>query len=165
MVMAVIASACGAGAIAQTSGQLPSASNDAPTGIHWELTVSPYAYHWKDDPDHRRVGLVGLERINPSDNSLWGFSLFSNSFGQPSAYAYYGHEWNGIFNQPSLYVKVSAGLIYGYKGQYEDKVPFNYKGFAPAIIPAIGWRITPRDAVQAAVFGTAGVLFAYNRKF
>ena len=131
----------------------------------WELVVSPYTLHWHQDEDHRRVGLVGLERHDATDHSLWGLSLFSNSFGQPSAYAYYGHEWNGLAGRDALYAKLSAGIIYGYKGQYEDKIPLNHRGFAPAIIPAVGWRLTPNDAVQAMVLGTAGLMFSYNRRF
>ena len=140
-------------------------SSDANERYHWELSVSPYTLHWKHDPDHRRVGLIGIERHDTADNSLWGFSVFPNSFGQPSAYAYYGHQWNGIAGHDPLYFKLSGGIIYGYKGEYADKVPFNHKGFAPVLIPAVGYRFTPRDAVQAAVLGTAGEMFSYNRKF
>ena len=132
---------------------------------HWELTVSPYTLHWNSDPNHRRVGLVGVERHDSSDHSLWGLSGFSNSFGQPSVYAYYGHQWNSVGGNDRVYVKLSGGIIYGYKDEYADKVPFNHYGFAPVLIPAVGYRITPNDAVQAAVLGTAGVMFSYNRRF
>jgi hypothetical protein len=136
-----------------------------PSPKTWELVLSPYTYHWSEDPAHKHIGLVGLELHNPADHSLWGLALFPNSFGQNSAYAYYGHEFNEIFGQPRLFLKVSAGLIYGYKGEYKNKVPLNIGGFSPVIIPALGYRITPRDSVQAAVLGTAGVMFMYTRGF
>jgi len=44
-------------------------------------------------------------------------------------------------------------------------VPLNVGGFSPAIIPAIGWRFTPKDAIQAAVLGKPGVTFSYDRRF
>lgn len=141
------------------------ASSVAASPTVWELSVSPYTLHWSDDPEHRRVGLVGLERHRRADGSLWGLSLFANSFGQPSAYAYYGHQWDALGGNEALYAKVSVGVLYGYTGAYADKVPLNYKGFSPALIPAVGLRLTPRDAVQAAVLGNAGLLFSYNRRF
>ena len=130
----------------------------------WELVVAPFTHHWHKDAEHRRVVLLGLERIAP-DGSAVGGALFSNSFGQASAYVYYGHEWNALLGTDSLYFKLSGGIIYGYRGRFKDKVPFNVGGFSPAIIPAIGWRLTPRDAIQAAVLGRAGVTFSYNRRF
>ncbi len=141
------------------------APESVPATHAWELTASPYTFHWSKDPDHRRVGLIGLERHDLAHDSFWGLSLFSNSFGQPSAYAYYGREWNGLAGHEALFAKVSAGVLYGYTGEYKDKVPLNYKGFSPALIPAIGWRFSPQDAVQAAVLGNAGLMFLYNRRF
>ena len=33
-----------------------------------------------------------------------------------------------------------GGLLHGYKEPYEDKIPFNGLGVAPAIVPALGLR-------------------------
>jgi len=137
---------------------------DPAAGNSWELVVAPFTHHWHKDAEHRNVVLLGLERISP-DGSTVGGALFKNSFGQASAYAYYGHEWGELLGSDSLYFKLSGGIIYGYRGRFKDKVPFNVGGFSPAIIPAIGWRLTPRDAIQAAVLGKAGVTFSYNRRF
>ena len=137
-------------------------SNDA--GASWEFSASPYTLHWQHDDDHRHVFAAGVERIQ-ADDSLAGAYVFRNSFGQPSAYAYVGHQWNGLFGQPALYGKISGGLMYGYRGKFRDKVPLNVGGFSPAIVPAVGVRLTPTDAVQFNVLGKAGVLFSYNRKF
>lgn len=38
------------------------------------------------------------------------------------------------------YAKLMAGLIHGYKEPYEDKIPFNGLGIAPAVMPALGAR-------------------------
>ena len=130
----------------------------------WELVVAPFTHHWHKDAEHRHVVLLGLERT-AADGSTVGGALFSNSFGQVSAYAYYGHEWDELLGTGSLYFKLSGGIIYGYRGRFKDKVPFNVGGFSPAIIPALGWRLTPRDAIQAAVLGKAGVTFSYDRRF
>ncbi|MDM0011170.1 ABC transporter ATP-binding protein [Variovorax sp. J22P168] len=130
----------------------------------WELVVGPFAVHFSNEDDHSSVFLLGLER-NQSDNVIWGLSVFRNSFGQTSAYAYYGYRWDGLFGNPAIYAKLSGGIIYGYKYPYEDKVPFNHNGFGLGIIPAIGYRLTPNDALQVGALGTAGLIFTYNRKF
>ena len=137
----------------------PAAGNEA----RWELVLAPHTQHLHGG-DHRYVFLVGLERYRPS-GSLWGAAAFRNSFGQPSVYAYYGYVWDNLFHQRGLYFKLTGGALYGYRGKYEDKVPFNHGGFAPAIIPGFGWRLTDRDAVQIVLLGTSALMFSYNRRF
>lgn len=135
-----------------------------PTEAGWELTVAPYVYHFSNDPEHKYAWLVGLER-HRADNWLWGAAYFSNSFGQDSGTAYVGYMWNNLFNQPALYLKVVAGIMYGYVDPYEDKVPMNHNGWSPIIVPTAGWRLTPSDAVQVSLLGSAGLMFSYSRRF
>ena len=130
----------------------------------WEAVVGPFAIHFSNEDEHTHVYLLGLERNQP-DGWIWGFSAFQNSFGQPSAYAYYGYRWEGLFGNPAIYAKLSGGIIYGYKDEHKDKVPFNHNGFGLGIIPAIGLRLTRADAVQVGALGTAGLIFTYNRRF
>jgi hypothetical protein len=130
----------------------------------WDLTLSPYTHHWSHNPDHKPVVLVALDR-HLKGGRFCGVALFSNSFGQESAYFYVGQQWDGLFGHPKLFTKLSGGLIYGYRDQYKDKVPFNKYGVSPVIIPSLGYAITPQDAVQVYVLGTAGLLFAYSRSF
>ncbi|MET0543107.1 MAG: ABC transporter ATP-binding protein [Variovorax sp.] len=130
----------------------------------WELVVGPFALHWSNEDEHSNVVLLGIER-EQADGYIWGLSAFRNSFAQPSAYAYYGYRWNELFGVPALYFKLSGGIIYGYKGQYEDKVPYNHNGFGLGIIPAIGYKLTSKDALQVGALGTAGLIFTYNRRF
>jgi hypothetical protein len=42
---------------------------------------------------------------------------------------------------------------------------FSHTGFAPVIIPAIGYDFTDKDSVNVTILGTAGLLFAYGRRF
>ena len=130
----------------------------------WELTLSPYTYHWNDNPEHRPVFLGALDRT-VAGNRFCGLALFRNSFGQPSAYAYVGQRWDGIAGHAKLFTKVSVGFIYGYKGKYQDKIPLNDYGVAPAIVPSIGYDFEKNASVQAMLLGTAGILFAYGRNF
>jgi hypothetical protein len=130
----------------------------------WDLTLSPYTLHWSDNPDHKPVVLVALDR-HLKGNRFCGLALFSNSFGQESAYIYAGQQWNDLFGNPKLFTKLSAGFLYGYRDQYKDKIPYNKYGLAPVIIPSLGYAFTPQDAAQVYLLGTAGLLFAYSHSF
>lgn len=139
---------------------------------YWEIQVAPFALHWNNDSEHKHVYLLGIERSQSevssrvaADETLWGVSAFRNSFGQSSAYAYLGYRWNHLFGYPALFFKLTGGLLYGYKKPYENKVPLNYHGFSPGIIPTVGYRLTPSDSVQVGVLGTAGAIFMYSRRF
>ncbi len=149
---------------APASAQQQSSSPLIPTETAWELTVAPYVYHFSNDPNHKYAWLIGLERQR-ADGWLWGGAYFSNSFGQESGTAYVGYIWNNLFNQPALYAKLAAGIMYGYVAPYEDKVPFNHNGWSPMVVPTAGWRFTPTDAVQLSLLGTAGLMFSYSRRF
>lgn len=130
----------------------------------WTLTLAPIVHHWKYDPDHKPAFIVALERRG-AGNRFYGLSLFRNSFAQPSTFAYVGWRWDQLFGQPPLSVKLAAGVIYGYVGQYEDKVPFHWNGFFPAAVPSLGYRFGPRDSLDLMVLGTAALAFGYSHDF
>ena len=130
-------------------------------GDSYRLMLSPYTYHYSQTPEHKDVWLAGVERQRANGN-VAGVALFSNSFGQPSAYVYpWGKTYRGLFDQPQLFAKWSAGLLYGYKGQYKDKIPFNNLGIAPAVVPTIGWEFAGGSQAQVVLLGTSGLMFQY----
>jgi hypothetical protein len=130
----------------------------------WNLTLSPYTYHWRYSAEHHPVKLVAMDR-HVAGGRFCGMAVFSNSFGQASTYLYVGKQWDGILGNPKLFSKVSAGLIWGYRGAYKDKIPFNQLGIAPAIIPSLGYAFTPKDSAEVFLLGTAGLTFSYTRRF
>ena len=137
----------------------------APEPAHrGEFTFSPYTHHWKHSTEHKQVVLVAIDEQLPGDR-LCGVSFFSNSFGQPSVYVYVGLQYNNLMGMPDLFAKVTGGLMYGYVAPYEGKVPLNYKGFNPAIIPSLGYKLTQHDSVQIKFLGSAGLMFSYGRQF
>ena len=77
----------------------------------WDLTLSPYAHHWRYSPEHRPVFLGALEQ-RVQGSRFCGLALFHNSFGQPSSYLYVGQQWDNLLGNPKLFAKVSAGLIW-----------------------------------------------------
>ncbi len=126
---------------------------------HWRLAVSPYTLHFHPSPEHRYVWAVGIERQQHND-WLAGASFFSNSFGQESGFVYVGKRYTGLLaNYPKLYGQWTAGILYGYKGEYKDKVPFNYRGFSPGLLVGLGWNFDNKWAAQVNMLGDAGLMF------
>jgi hypothetical protein len=71
-----------------------------------------------------------------------GAALFRNSFGDPTVYLYpWGKSYPNFLGVERLTAKWSAGLIYGYVGKWEDRVPFNHNGFSPGFVPALTWKL------------------------
>lgn len=128
----------------------------------WLLQTSVYTNHWSNDPDHNNhQELIGVER-NYADRTLWGVSTFRNSFYQRSYYAYVGKTWE-MDNWP-LYAKLSGGLIQGYKGDYQDKIPLNHLGVAPALIPSLGVHAGP-VSTEVVLLGAAAMMVNVGVRF
>jgi hypothetical protein len=137
----------------------------APTeGQQWTFTFAPIVYHWVYDEEHKPAFVFALERRVAGDR-LCGLSLFRNSFGQPSAYVYVGQRWGHLWGIPQLSVKLTAGVIYGYTGNYHDKVPFNWNGFSPTVVPSLVYQFRPKDSLDVMLLGTAAVILAYSHNF
>jgi len=131
---------------------------------HWRLVVSPYTYHFNHSDEHRYVWAIGAER--QSDNGwLYGASYFSNSFGQDSGYTYLGKTYPGLWGTPELYAQWTAGLLYGYKGVYQKKVPYNLNGFSPGAVFSLGWRLTRQTAAQANLLGNSALMLQLSHDF
>lgn len=157
----LIVAHCASAAVAQTVSSPPPtlAAND---GNRISLQLSPYTRHNTFDPAHKTVFAIGLEREYPN-GKLDGVSLFRNSFGQPSAYLFpWGGVYHGIGGIEPLSFKWTAGLLYGYKPPYENKVPLNYKGFSPGAIFSLAYEFKPGWSGQINLLGTAALMLQLN---
>jgi hypothetical protein len=133
-------------------------SLDIRDGDRLSFMYSPFTHHFASSPEHRYVWLMGVERER-SDHRVSGVTYFSNSFGQPSTYIYpWGRNYPNVGGVEGLFVKWSAGLIYGYVAPYENKVPLNVNGFSPAIIPSVGYE-RAGISTQINLLGTAGLMW------
>lgn len=131
---------------------------------HWRLAVAPGMVHVNPSDEHEWVWAIGLERQR-DDRWLWGGSYFSNSFGQPSGYLYVGQRYDQLLSQPSLFFQWSAGLLYGYRGEFQDKVPLNANGFSPGAVFSLGWQLEPRISAQINLLGVAGFMLQVSYDF
>jgi hypothetical protein len=135
-----------------------SASAETDTFDGWELSFSPYTIHFHPSDEHKPVVQVGLLK-GLADRWIAGGAVFSNSFGQPSAYAYVGQRYIAPGGWDKWYLQWTAGILYGYVGQYKDKVPLNYKGFSPGLVPSIGYQFTERIYGELDLLGNSALMF------
>jgi hypothetical protein len=122
---------------------------------HWRLAVSPFTQHFRHKPEYEYVWAVGLERQR-EDKWMYGVTYLDNSFGQPCGYVYAGQQYGNLFDVGELFFQWTAGLLYGYKGEYQHRVPLNYGGFAPIAIVSLGWRFDPNLSAQLNKAGITG---------
>jgi hypothetical protein len=110
----------------------------------WYLQASVYTRHFSPDSDHNNnQDLIGLEREQAS-GWLFGGATIRNSFSQRSYYAYAGKRYESA-DYP-VYIKLTGGLLQGYSGKSQDKIPLNHFGVAPVIIPSVGAHYGPLAA-------------------
>ena len=121
------------------------------------LETSLFTHHFSYDAAHVDKQKLILGEWNITEQWLVGASVFDNSFGQSSQYVYGGWRNRPFEDVPPFYVKVSAGLTHGYRGQYRDKIPLNGSGIAPVIVPSAGFCIS-RVCTELVLFGGAGFL-------
>ena len=121
----------------------------------WYIQGSVWTTHFDPQPDHNNnQDLIGLER-HRGDSYLWGAVTFRHSFGERSLYGYAGKRFE--FAGTPFNAKLTAGLLYGYRGEYRDKIPFNRFGVAPAVIPSVGVSYQ-RVGVDVVLLGAAAAM-------
>ncbi len=109
-----------------------------PPAGRWLFQTSAYTLHFNPDPSHtNKQRGINIEYWAPN-KWLFGAAHLRNSFNQPTQYIFTGRLWRPLDSQPMLYVKLTGGLLYGYKGEFRGKIPFNHYGVAPALVPSLG---------------------------
>jgi len=182
LVLAVVASIAVSGAAsAQSASPVPAAAQaaipapsappasqaaawDAPEPWRTDrfyLETSVYTRHFHYDAAHDDHQNLILGEWNITEQWLVGASVFDNSFGQTSQYVYGGYRFRPFESLQPLYFKVSAGLVHGYTGQYQHKIPLNNSGVAPVMVPSVGYCIN-RFCSELVIFGTAGALVTFG---
>lgn len=122
---------------------------------YWYIQTSAYTKHFKPKSKHNNhQELIGLER-HTANSYVLGGATFLNSYDQRSYYGYVGKRFD--FADTPFYGKLTGGLIYGYKGQYRDKIPFNRFEIAPAVIPSLGVQYR-RVSAEVLLLGTAATM-------
>ena len=160
----------GATARAQTTDQpapTPAAQSvwDAPEPWRTDrfyFQTSVYTRHFHPTPEHvNQQNLLNLEwrfkSFAAGGQWLAGLAFFDNSFGQSSQYIYGGWLVRPFDDLQPLYFKITAGALHGYKGEHQNKIPFNSSGVAPAILPSVGYCYS-RVCSELVLFGNSGLM-------
>jgi hypothetical protein len=128
----------------------------------WYFQFAYYTIHFHYDADHQQSYLFDAEYHFKETwlGGQWiaGMALFQNSFGQFSQYLFGGLVWRPIESEQPFYVKLTAGPLHGYSGQYQNKIPYNSSGVAPAIIPGVGYCVMKRYCGEFVLLGTNAAL-------
>ena len=139
------------------------AQTEADRNGFWVVQTSVYTRHFSPSPEHNnRQNLIGLER-NEASGLVYGGATFRNSFAQRSVYGYVGKRFNSR-QYPAVYLKVTGGLLHGYRGEYRDKIPLNRYGVAPVIIPGAGINLGPVVA-EVVLLGTSATMLNAGFRF
>ena len=122
------------------------------------VQAAPAAIHFHDSDNHAKYSwLIGAEW---EGKSRWiaGLSYFNNSFDQKCEYIYAGRVWTLGEDGSNWYVKMTGGLLLGYKEPYQNKIPVNSNnGVGLGVVPALGYKMD-RFNVQVNLLGTAGLM-------
>ncbi|WFE69516.1 hypothetical protein P8S54_04245 [Thiomicrospira sp. R3] len=140
------------------------------------VQTSLWTKHFNPDPKHnnhqqlinlqlhpKKTRTLALTAEQPFLNQLdwfYGGAFFKNSFSQNTTYLYLGGRFNFLqATQENLqpYASLTGGFIHGYRGEYQDKIPFNNLGVAPAIIPSLGLEYR-KVTTELSLFGVSGVM-------
>ena len=126
-----------------------------PAEPYWYVQGSIYTRHFKPSSKHNNhQELFGLER-HTENSYLLGGATFKHSYGKRSYYGYAGKRFD--FDDTPFYGKLTAGLLYGYKGKYRNKIPFNRFEIAPVIIPSLGAKYR-RVGAEVVLLGKAATM-------
>lgn len=141
---------------------LSSQAAQAQDASFWNLQTSVYTQHHANNARYNnRQDLLGLE-YNRADQWLGGAATFRNSFSQRSHYAYIGKRYDS--STLPFYVKLSGGLVHGYRGEQRDRLPLNRFGVAPVIIPSVGAHLGPMG-VEWVMLGFAATMVNVGVRF
>ena len=158
--LGIVIACASAGAHSQAAAPPP----EAPSGDIWRLIASPATLHYHYNEDHRHVYMLGVER-QWAGGFVLGGTWFRNSFGQPSAYAYAGRRFNNLTPYEPLFAQLTAGVLYGYKAPFENKVPLNHNGWSPGAVASVGWQFTPMASAQLNFLGNAALMLQFSLDF
>lgn len=104
---------------------------------------------------------------SPLNDVSWsaGLATFRNSYSQRSVYGYIGGRYRMTHGSiVNTYIKLTAGLMHGYRGEHRDRIPLNQLGVAPVVLPAAGLEFG-RAHVELVFFGNRGLMLTTGFAF
>ena len=122
-----------------------------------EANLSPLTLHFAPSGAHKPVWLAGLTQV-AADGTVVSGAVFSNSFGQSAVTVQYGQRYLRPFGRDRWYWQWTVGPVYGYVAPYSRKVPLNFKGLSPVVIPSLGYALNDKTSVQFTLLGNSALM-------
>jgi hypothetical protein len=128
---------------------------------NWYVQAGGYV-HFDDDEDFEGTPwFAGVEYQRPS-NWVVGLSVFNNSFGDISQYAYLGKSFHPSARHPGFRLKLTGGIAHGYRGENHDALPVRWgNSWGFGIIPGAGYQ-SGKVGFDVAFLGESGLLFLFG---
>ena len=144
--------------LALLAGALSTPSRAQPPALGLvELNLSPVTLHFTASSEHKNVGLLGISKVD-ADGTVVSAAVFSNSFGQPCVTVQWGQRYLAPFGENRWYWQWTVGPVYGYVAPYNRKVPLNYKGLSPVVIPSLGYQLSEKFSAQFTLLGNSALM-------
>lgn len=148
----------GSVALAEQSG------NALDSQSHWYVQGGAYL-HPEHRNDYEGPPLFGGIEYHRKDSGFGGLSVFNNSFGQFSQYLYLGKKFHPWDSHPNVRIKLTAGVVQGYRGKHHDTLPIRWgDSWGLGVVPGIGYK-KDRVGYDVALLGVAGLLFLVGYEF
>lgn len=138
---------------------------DEGTESNWYLQAGGYT-HFSDDEDYEGPPwFVGVEYQKPENSTMFGLSLFNNSFGDFTQYIYYGKAFHPSKKYPDFRIKLTGGFVHGYEGENQKIFPIRWgDAWGLAIVPSVGYQ-RDRWGFDVAILSASGLLFLAGYEF
>lgn len=122
-----------------------------------EANLSPTTLHFAPSDEHQPVWLAGLTRV-AADGAVVSGAVFSNSFGQSCVTLQFGQRYLRPWGRDGWYWQWTVGPVFGYVAPYNRKVPLNYKGLSPVLIPSLGYQFNAKTSLQFTLLGNSALM-------
>ena len=130
----------------------------------WYVQAGGYV-HYRDDEDYEGPRWFAGVEYGESRRLLVGFSMFNNSFGQFTQYAYLGKTFHPLDKHPGFRLKLTGGIAHGYEGEHHSTLPIRWgDSWGLAVVPTIGYQ-KGRLGGDSAILSASGLLFLVGYEF
>ncbi|MDX2416723.1 MAG: hypothetical protein QNK19_04595 [Xanthomonadales bacterium] len=131
---------------------------------NWYFQAGGYM-HFSDDEEYEGPPWFAGIEYQKSRNRTIGLSVFNNSYGQFTQYAYVGKSFYPSDRYPGFRIKLTGGIVHGYTGEHQKIFPIRWgDGWGFAVVPGVGYQ-SDKWGFDVAVLSASGLLFLAGYEF
>ena len=130
----------------------------------WYVQLGVYD-HFRNKDEYEGPPLFGGIEYHKENRRIIGFSIFNNSFGDFSQYAYVGKAYHPWQKYPAFRIKLTIGIVHGYQDEYHKILPIRWgDAFGIGVVPTIGYQ-SDRLGVDLGVLSASGLMLLVGYQF